>query len=175
MLAYVAHAVCKVLRLRPEFNATFTETHQLQWKAVHLGIAVDTGDGLVVPVIRDADRLSISQLDAAVRVLATKARDGQLKPDELDGGTFTLSNPGSLGPVLRAEAVLNPPQVALLGLPAVLRVPVAIEQANGSYTVEVRPVVRPSLSFDHRALDGGQTIGFLNDLRRILEQSPGQD
>jgi pyruvate/2-oxoglutarate dehydrogenase complex dihydrolipoamide acyltransferase (E2) component len=169
MLAFIAQAVCKVLRKRPDFNATWTETHTLLWQSINLGLAVDTAEGLVVPVIRDADQLSLAQLEARIRQLAQRAREGHLRPDELEGGTFTLSNPGSLGPVLRAEAVLNPPQVALLGLPAMLRVPVAVETGDGSYSVTVRPVIRPSLTFDHRALDGGRVIGFLNDLRHVLE------
>jgi pyruvate/2-oxoglutarate dehydrogenase complex dihydrolipoamide acyltransferase (E2) component len=120
-------------------------------------------------VIRQAEQLSLAELEAAIRSLAERARQGQLRPDELEGGTFTLSNPGSLGPVLRAEAVLNPPQVALLGLPAMLRVPVAVAGADGKYEIAVRPVMRPSLTFDHRALDGGQVIHFLNELRHLLE------
>lgn len=170
VLAFVAKAVTLLLRAKPEFNATFTESHMLQWQAVHLGIAIDTPEGLVVPVIRDADRLDVAGLSHAIRALAQRARDGQLRPDELDGGTFTLSNPGSLGPVLRAEAIINPPQVALLGLPAMLHTPVAQPDGSGGHRVEVRPVIRPSLTFDHRALDGGQVIVFLNDLRHLLEQ-----
>lgn len=172
VLALVAQAVCKLLRLHPEFNATFTESHSLHWQAVNLGIAVDTPDGLVVPVIRDADRLDPMQMDAAIKALAARARDNQLRPEELEGGTFTLSNPGSLGPVLRAEAIINPPQVALLGLPAVLRVPVAMAADDGTYRVEVRPVIRPSLTFDHRALDGSHVIRFLNALRELIETAP---
>jgi pyruvate/2-oxoglutarate dehydrogenase complex dihydrolipoamide acyltransferase (E2) component len=172
LLSMIAQALCKLLRLNPEFNAAFTDSHALHWKAVNLGIAVDTADGLVVPVIRNADTLDVARMDAAIRSLALRARDGQLRPDELDSGTFTLSNPGSLGPVLRAEAIINPPQVALLGLPAVLRAPVAVAGDDGSYRVDVRPIIRPSLTFDHRALDGGQVIGFLNDLRDMLETAP---
>jgi pyruvate/2-oxoglutarate dehydrogenase complex dihydrolipoamide acyltransferase (E2) component len=170
VLACVAKALAAVLRARPAFNATFTDSHYVLWDAVNLGIAVDTPDGLVVPVIRAADRLDVVGLTEAIRALAQRARDGQLRPDELDGGTFTLSNPGSVGPVLRAEAIINPPQVALLGLPAMLHTPVALPDGAGGYRVEVRPVMRPSLTFDHRALDGGQVIEFLNDLRLRLEQ-----
>ncbi|HWI11099.1 MAG TPA: dihydrolipoamide acetyltransferase family protein [Burkholderiaceae bacterium] len=175
LLALIAHALCKVLRLRPNFNASFTDSHTLLWQAVNLGIAIDTRDGLIVPVIKDADKLSPAQIDAAIKSLAARARDNQLRPDELEGGTFTLSNPGSLGPVLRAEAIINPPQVALLGLPAVLRVPVAVDAGDGKFRVEVRQVIRPSLTFDHCALDGGQVIGFLNDLRGLLETAPAFD
>jgi pyruvate/2-oxoglutarate dehydrogenase complex dihydrolipoamide acyltransferase (E2) component len=158
-----------VLRLHPEFNASFTDTHTLLWKPVNLGIAVDTPAGLVVPVIRHADTLSVADIHAAVHELAQRARDGQLLQSELEGGTFTVSNPGALGPVLRAEAIINWPQVAILGLPGVVQTPIAVEK-DGHYSVVVRSIIRPSLSFDHRALDGGQVVAFLNDLKRLLEE-----
>jgi pyruvate/2-oxoglutarate dehydrogenase complex dihydrolipoamide acyltransferase (E2) component len=169
VLAYFAHAACRVLRLHPEFNASFTDTHTLLWKPVNLGIAVDTPAGLVVPVIRHADTLSVADIHAAVHELAQRARDGQLLQSELEGGTFTVSNPGALGPVLRAEAIINWPQVAILGLPGVVETPIAVEK-DGHYSVVVRSIIRPSLSFDHRALDGGQVVAFLNDLKRLLEE-----
>src|SRR4030095_9404837 len=116
-----------------------------------------------------AETRSLEDMDAAITDLAERARSGTLQASELEGGTFTISNPGALGPVLRAEAILNPPQVALLGLPAMVRAPVAIENSPGQYVVEVRPLLRASLTFDHRALDGGQVIRFLNDLKQALE------
>ena len=105
--------------------------------------------------------------------VAARARNGTLRADELEGGTFTISNPGSLGPVLRAEAILNAPQVALLGLPGMVHEPVAVADATNGYRVAVRPLLRPSLTFDHRALDGGHVIRFLNALKRELEQMSG--
>jgi pyruvate/2-oxoglutarate dehydrogenase complex dihydrolipoamide acyltransferase (E2) component len=168
-LAYIAHAVCKDLLQHRALNASFSDTHMLLWKTVNLGIAVDTTDGLVVPVIRGADALSVTEIHTAVQALAQRARDGSLQQSELEGGTFTISNPGSLGPVLRAEAIINIPQVALLGLPAIIHTPVAIAQPDGTHSVAVRPVIRPALTFDHRALDGGQVIEFLNELKRLVE------
>ena len=126
-------------------------------------------EGLVVPVLRNAETLSLQEIDARIADLASRARAGSLHGQELEGGTFTISNPGSLGPVLRAEAILNPPQVALLGIPGLLYAPLAIETTPGRHVVEVRPILRPSLTFDHRALDGGHVIRFLNDLKRTLE------
>lgn len=169
LLAFIARATCVALTEHPELNATFTDDALLVWKEINLGVAVDTEEGLIVPVIRRAERLSVSQLDAAIKDVAAKARNGALKPQDLEGGTFTLSNPGSIGPVLRAEAILNAPQVALLGLPAIQQIPLAVSQADGTYTVEVRPVIRPSLSFDHRALDGGHVVRFLTDVKNRLE------
>jgi pyruvate/2-oxoglutarate dehydrogenase complex dihydrolipoamide acyltransferase (E2) component len=169
VLAFLARAACATLKNHAPLNATYTETGLIVWKVINLGIAVDTPDGLVVPVIRDAGQLSIGELDAAIKRLAERARDGTLTPQELEGGTFTLSNPGSVGPVLRAEAILNAPQVALLGFPAIQQVPVAVAGEDGGYRVEVRPVVRPSLSFDHRPLDGGAVVRFLGDYKQRLE------
>lgn len=171
VLAIIAQAVCALLS-KPEhadLNATFTPHEYLRWQTVNLGIAVDTDDGLVVPVIHAAQTLSCDALSHRIAELAKRARDNALLPDELEGGTFTLSNPGSLGPVIRAEAILNTPQVALLGLPAIMPTPVAIQDGT-EHSVQVRRVVRPSLTFDHRAFDGGKAISFLNALRIELER-----
>jgi pyruvate/2-oxoglutarate dehydrogenase complex dihydrolipoamide acyltransferase (E2) component len=124
-----------------------------------------------VPVIRDAAAKSLEDINSAIASLAEQARLGTLRQEDLEGGTFTISNPGAIGPVLRAEAILNPPQVALLGLPGIQYAPVAIELED--YRVEVRPILRPSLTFDHRALDGGQVIRFLSALKRMLENPKG--
>lgn len=141
----------------------------VQFGAVHLGIAVDTPEGLVVPVVRNAESLNARGLTDAIAALADKARAGTLRPQDMEGGTFTISNPGSMGPVVRAEALLNPPQVALLGLPGIVRAPVAIKDGDG-WAMAVRPLLRLSLSFDHRALDGGPVIAFLNTLKATLER-----
>ena len=169
ILAIIAHAAVAVLRAQKILNAQWTDAALLRFEPVHLGMAVETGDGLVVPVIRNAETLDPAGFTAAIAALAERARAGTLKAEELEGGTFTISNPGAIGPVIRAEALLNPPQIALLGLPGIVRVPRAVE-ADGAWTVEVRPVIRPSLSFDHRAVDGGPVIQFLNQLKERLEQ-----
>lgn len=169
VLAFLARAACAALKSHPDLNASYTETGLMVWQDIHLGIAVDTDEGLVVPVIRHADRLGVSELDAAIKRVAGLARDGKLTPADLEGGTFTISNPGSLGPVLRAEAILNAPQVALLGFPAVLHAPLAVPDGDGGYRLEARPVLRPSLTFDHRPLDGGAVIRFLSDVKNRLE------
>ena len=171
ILTFIAHAAARLLPKHADLNATFTDSHQVRWQTVNLGVGVDTPDGLVVPVIRGAEQLSIEEMGAAIEQIAARARSGALAAQELEGGTFTISNPGALGPVLRAEAILNPPQVALLGLPGMLHAPVAVEAAPGEFRVEVRPLLRPSLTFDHRALDGGHVIRFLNDLKATLESN----
>jgi len=169
VLSYVALAATRMLLEHRALNAAYSETHTFHWRSINLGIAVDTSEGLVVPVIRGAESLGLSELNTAIAEVASRARSRTLRQDELEGCTFTISNPGALGPVLRAEAILNPPQVALLGLPAIQYVPIALEPEN--YRIEVRPVLRPSLTFDHRALDGGQVIRFLSGLKEALEQA----
>lgn len=171
VLSYVARATANLLLEHRDLNAAFRDSHTLRWKVVNLGIAVDTPEGLVVPVIRDAAAKSLEDINSAIASLAEQARLGTLRQEDLEGGTFTISNPGAIGPVLRAEAILNPPQVALLGLPGIQYAPVAIELED--YRVEVRPILRPSLTFDHRALDGGQVIRFLSALKRMLENPKG--
>lgn len=169
ILGLVTHAAVAVLREQGLLNAHWTDEALLRFDAVHLGMAIETDEGLVVPVIRNAAALDPAGLTAAIADLAERARAGQLKPADLEGGTFTISNPGSLGPSIRAEALLNPPQIALLGLPGIVRAPRALE-SEGGWNVEVRPVLRPSLSFDHRAVDGGPVILFLKMLKERLEQ-----
>ncbi|MFM2370819.1 MAG: hypothetical protein RIS85_541, partial [Pseudomonadota bacterium] len=168
LLGLIAHAAVAALIEHPRLNAHWRDDAMVNFATVHLGVAVDTPDGLVVPVIRHAERLSPLGLTEAIAALAAKARDGLLRPDEMDGGTFTISNPGSVGPVLRAEALLNPPQVALLGLPGIVRAPVAVRDGDG-WAMAIRPLMRLSLTFDHRALDGGPVIGFLNTLKARIE------
>ena len=131
---------------------------------------MDAPGGLVVPVIKQrADLWTCEASAAAVRTLAERARDGNLGLEDLTGGTFTLSNPGAVGPTLRAEALLNPPQVALLGLPGLRRIPVVVT-AEGHESIEVRPVLCPSLTFDHRALDGADVVRYLAALTTRVEQ-----
>jgi pyruvate/2-oxoglutarate dehydrogenase complex dihydrolipoamide acyltransferase (E2) component len=169
VLALIAVETAKLLSgAHKRLNATYTDEASLIWDTVNLGIAIDTEDGLVVPVIRDAQTLDAMAIGERIADLAARARANTLQAHELDAGTFTLSNPGSLGPTIRAEAILNTPQVALLGLPGMVRIPRALPDGDG-WKIEVRPVIRPSLTFDHRALDGGNVIAFLNDLKSAIE------
>ena len=164
----IAAAVVATLIEHPRLNAHWQDDAMTVWHEVHLGVAVDAPDGLVVPVIRHAERLNARGLTAEIAAVARKARDGGLRTEDLEGGTFTLSNPGSLGPVLRAEALLNLPQVALLGLPGIVRLARPIPDGAG-WAMAIRQVIRPSLTFDHRALDGGPAIAFLSSLKSKLE------
>lgn len=168
VMAFVARATASVLIEFPQFNATYTERAMLEWESVNLGVAVDAPGGLVVPVIREVQALGVREINAEARRLAERARTGQLVVEELAGGTFTLSNPGSVGPSVRAEALLNPPQVALLGLPGLKRAPVVVGKSPNE-SISIRTVLCPSLTFDHRGLDGGDAVRFLSALTQRVE------
>ncbi|MFC5950464.1 2-oxo acid dehydrogenase subunit E2 [Pseudonocardia lutea] len=168
VLAFLMRAAVAALRVHPDLNASYTETAMLQWSTVNLGVAVDSPGGLVVPVVRAAERLGVAELGVAVKDLAERVRGRGLTGEDLVGGTFTVSNPGAVGPSLRAEALLNPPQVGLLGLPGLRRVPIVVG-AGAEERVEIRSVLCPSLTFDHRALDGGEAIRYLTTLTAAVE------
>ncbi|GGC06828.1 lipoamide acyltransferase component of branched-chain alpha-keto acid dehydrogenase complex [Novosphingobium endophyticum] len=168
VLGLIAHAAVSALVEHRSLNAHWNDEALIQWDHVHLGIAVDTAGGLIVPVIRHAERLNARGLTEEIARVAQAARDGSLSSADLEGGTFTISNPGSVGPVIRAEALLNVPQVALLGLPGIVRAVKVVPDGDG-WATAVRRVIRPSLTFDHRALDGGPVIAFLNTLKIQME------
>lgn len=168
LMAILCHDAARALREHPDLNASLDGDNVVHWDTVNLGVAVDTPGGLVVPVIRDAQDQSAGELTQKIVALADRARSGMLELTDLQAGTFTVSNPGSVGPSLRAEAFLNLPQVAILGLPGVRRVPLAVDTNEGEQ-VEIRRVINLSLSFDHRALDGGEAIRFLMTVRDRLE------
>jgi 2-oxoglutarate dehydrogenase E2 component (dihydrolipoamide succinyltransferase) len=165
-LPLVARATIDALREHPALNATLEgDAYTRHDDAVHLGIAVSLGeDGLIVPVIRNAQDLSAEGLGKAIRDLARRARSRQLEPDEVRGGTFTITNPGQYG-TLMATPVINQPQVGILDLEAVVKRPVVIE----GDAIAVRPMCVLGLSWDHRALDGVLAAQFLASIRRRLE------
>ena len=148
-------------------NASFVESDkdpQIRLhRSVHLGVATATGRGLLVPVVRDADRLSTVELAARISELAEGARAGNLAPTELQGSTFTVSNFGALG-LDDGIPVINYPEAAILGLGAVKQRPVVVD---GS--IVVRPTMRTTLAFDHRVCDGAEAGAFLSELRRLYE------
>jgi 2-oxoglutarate dehydrogenase E2 component (dihydrolipoamide succinyltransferase) len=165
-LPLVARATIDALREHPSLNATLDgDAYTRHDDAVHLGIAVSLGDeGLIVPVIRHAQDLSAEGLGKAIRDVARRARAGQLSPDEVRGGTFTITNPGQHG-TLMATPVINQPQVGILDLEAVVKRPVVLEND----AIAVRPMCVLGLSWDHRALDGVLAAQFLASVRRRLE------
>jgi pyruvate/2-oxoglutarate dehydrogenase complex dihydrolipoamide acyltransferase (E2) component len=168
-LPLVARATVETLREFPALNATLEGEDYTRHEAVHLGIAVSLGEeGLIVPVIRDAQDLSAEGLAKRIRDAAKRARSGGLSPDEVRGGTFTITNPGGYGSIL-ATPVINQPQVAILDTEAVVKRPVVITDADGNDSIAIRPMAFFCLSWDHRALDGAESARFLARLRDRLE------
>jgi 2-oxoglutarate dehydrogenase E2 component (dihydrolipoamide succinyltransferase) len=170
-LPYVARATIDALREHPGLNATLDGELLTVHEQVHLGIAVSLGDdGLIVPVIRNAHELSHEGLAVRIQDVAERARKKQLSPDELSGGTFTITNPGAFGALL-ATPIINQPQIAILDLEAVVKRPVVVTDAEGRDSIAVRPMAYLCMSWDHRALDGAVAARFLATLKRLVEGS----
>jgi pyruvate/2-oxoglutarate dehydrogenase complex dihydrolipoamide acyltransferase (E2) component len=168
-LAYIGRCVVAALREHPQLNATLEGDKLTTYDAVHLGIAVSLeADGLIVPVVRDAQDLSEEGLGKAVRDIARRARARQLDPEEVRGGTFTITNPGQFGSIM-ATPIISQPQVAILDLEAVVKRPVVITDAAGNDAIAIRPMCILGLSWDHRALDGVLAARFLATVKRHAE------
>jgi pyruvate/2-oxoglutarate dehydrogenase complex dihydrolipoamide acyltransferase (E2) component len=171
-LPYIARATIETLREFPQLNATLEDDTVTTYDGVHLGIAVSLGEGgLIVPVIRDAQELSVEGLAARIKDLAQRARVNQLTPDEVRGGSFTITNPGGYGSII-ATPVINQPQVAILDTEAVVKRPVVITDELGNDSIAIRPMTYLCMSWDHRALDGALAAQFLSALRKKLESWP---
>src|SRR5437764_904624 len=168
-----APAAIAALREHPSLNAWLEGERYTAHQAVHLGIAVSLGeDGLIVPVVHDAHELSVEGLAARIKDLARRARSRELTPDDVRGGTFTITNPGQYGSIM-ATPIINQPQVAILDLEAVVKRPVVVTDDAGNDSSAIRPTTILGLSWDHRALDGAQAAQFLASVKRHLEGSTG--
>jgi pyruvate dehydrogenase E2 component (dihydrolipoyllysine-residue acetyltransferase) len=168
-LPLVARAVVDTLREFPDLNARLEGDTITRFSEVHLGIAVSLGaDGLIVPVIREAQDLAPEGLGRAIKDLAARARSKQLTPDEVQGATFTITNPGAAGAIF-ATPVIDVPQVGILDLEAIVRRPVVVTTADGSEGIAIRPMANLILGWDHRAMDGIYAAQFLTALRHQLE------
>ena len=168
-LPYIARATIDTLREFPQLNATLEDDTLTTYDGVHLGIAVSLGKGgLIVPVIRDAQELSVEGLAKRIKDLAVRARNNELTPDEVRGGSFTITNPGGYGSII-ATPVINQPQVAILDTEAVVKRPVVITDELGNDSIAIRPMTYLCMSWDHRALDGALAAQFLSGLRKRLE------
>ncbi len=169
-LPFIANAVCRALEDFPNLNASVHGDSLILHPHVNLGIAVDLGaEGLVAPVIKAAERLSVAQLADAIAEIAQRSRAGKLKPDDFAGGTYTLSNSGTFGTLITA-AIINQPQVAILSTDGVRKKPVVVETSEGD-SIAIRPVGVLAQSFDHRAVDGAYSAAFLDRVRKIIETS----
>jgi pyruvate/2-oxoglutarate dehydrogenase complex dihydrolipoamide acyltransferase (E2) component len=166
-LAFVAAATVESLGRHPILNASIDGEEIVYHDDVNLGIAVALETGLIVPVIRRAQRLSLEGLAGEIGELASRARSGQLQPDDVAGGTFTITNPGQFGAVL-ATPIINQPQVGILDLEAVVKRPVVIGE-DGDESIAIRPMTNLCMSWDHRALDGAEAARFLGEVKTRLE------
>ena len=166
-LPFIVHAVVRAVREYPGLNASVVEETIVEKQDVNVAVAVETEKGLLVPVVRNADRLSLAGLAAAIDDLSTRARNRKLSPDELRGGTITISNPGRMGN-LYGFAIINQPQVAILRMGEMVKRPV-VRTLEGEDAIVIRPMMHLALSYDHRAVDGQPANGFLYRIRELLE------
>ena len=167
-LPFVCAATCEALAEFPLINASFGHDALIVHRRVNLGIAVDLGfEGLLVPVLRDANHKNVRGLAREIQGLVRKARNNTLVPDELSGGTYTISNSGSFGTLITAP-IINQPQVAILSLDGVHKKPTVIEGPDGE-AIAIRPIGVLAQSFDHRAFDGAYSAAFLRRLKQALE------
>ncbi|TSD98525.1 2-oxoglutarate dehydrogenase, E2 component, dihydrolipoamide succinyltransferase [Gordonia rubripertincta] len=171
-LPFIAKAVVEALKAHPNVNASIDEDAKeiTYYDKVHLGIAVDTPQGLLSPVIHNADDLSVAGLARAIADIAARARSNGLKPDELAGGTFTITNIGSQG-ALFDTPILVPPQAAMLGTGAIVKRPVVITGEDGSESIAVRSMSYLPLTYDHRLIDGADAGRFLTTVKKRLEEA----
>ena len=171
-LPFIVHAVVRALKEFPALNASVIEDAIVEKKNINVGLAVETEKGLVVPVVRNADRLSLSGLAAEIDDLAGRARSRKLSADDLQGGTFTVSNPGRRGN-LYGFAIINQPQVGIVRMGEMVKRPV-VREVGDEEAIVIRPMMHIALSYDHRAVDGSPANGFLYRIRELLE-SPEYD
>jgi 2-oxoglutarate dehydrogenase E2 component (dihydrolipoamide succinyltransferase) len=168
-LAFVARATVDAIREHPALNAWLEGEKYTRHHDVNLGIAVSLGeDGLIVPVIQGAHELSVEGLATRIRDVAKRARARELSPDDVRGGTFTITNPGQYGSIM-ATPIINLPQVGILDFEAVIKRAVVVTDADGNDSIAIRPMTILGLSWDHRALDGALSAQFLATLKRLLE------
>lgn len=162
-MSFFTKAVTEALKLFPSVNAQLEGNEMIMHDYADIGIAVSSPKGLMVPVVRNAEQMSLAQIEREIKRLAVKARDGKITPDDMTGGTFTITNGGVFGSML-STPIINPPQSAILGMHNVVERPVAI---NGK--VEIRPIMYVALSYDHRIIDGKESVGFLVKVKEMLE------
>ncbi len=162
-MSFFTKAVTEALNLFPAVNAQIDGNETVFHNYADIGIAVSSPKGLMVPVVRNAEQMTLAEIEKEIKRLAVKARDGKITPDDMTGGTFTITNGGVFGSML-STPIINPPQSAILGMHNIVERPVAI---NGK--VEIRPIMYVALSYDHRIIDGKESVGFLVKVKEMLE------
>jgi len=162
-MSFFTKAVTEALNLFPTVNAQIDGKEMILHDYADIGIAVSSPKGLMVPVVRNAEQMSLADIEREIKRLAIKARDGKITPDEMAGGTFTITNGGVFGSML-STPIINPPQSAILGMHNIVQRPVAIDGK-----VEIRPIMYVALSYDHRIIDGKESVSFLVKVKEMLE------
>ena len=162
-MSFFTLAVVRALKLFPDVNSMIDGDYKMSYDFADISIAVSGPKGLMVPVIRNAEKLTFNGVEQEVKRLALRARDGEITVDEMTGGTFTITNGGVFGSML-STPIINPPQSGILGMHNIVERPVAI---NGK--VEIRPIMYVALSYDHRIIDGKESVGFLVAVKEALE------
>jgi 2-oxoglutarate dehydrogenase E2 component (dihydrolipoamide succinyltransferase) len=168
-LPFFALAAVEALKQYPMLNASITGDQIVYHDAEHLGVAVDTERGLLVPVIKDAGSMNIAGIARRIADLADRTRNNKITPDELGGGTFTLTNTGSRG-ALFDTPIINQPQTGILGTGAMVRRPLVVKDPDGGETIAIRSMVYLALSYDHRIVDGADAARFLGTVKERLEE-----
>jgi 2-oxoisovalerate dehydrogenase E2 component (dihydrolipoyl transacylase) len=167
-LPFVAQILCEALKQFPWLNSTWTDEGVILKRYVNLGIAVSIPDGLIVPVVKDADKLGFTDLVRVLNDLVERARNKQLKPEEVQAGTFTLNNTGATGSIA-SQPIINQPQAAILTTESIVKRPVVVDDA-----IAIRHMMNMCLSFDHRIIDGMMAGQFLAaNKKRLEEWTPG--
>lgn len=162
-MSFFTKAVTEALNLFPSVNAQIDGNEIIYHNYADIGIAVSSPKGLMVPVVRNAEQMTLAEIEKEIKRLAIKARDGKITPDEMTGGTFTITNGGVFGSMM-STPIINPPQSAILGMHNIVERPVAIDGK-----VEIRPMMYLALSYDHRIIDGKESVSFLVKVKEMLE------
>jgi 2-oxoglutarate dehydrogenase E2 component (dihydrolipoamide succinyltransferase) len=169
-LAFIARAVVDGLQRWPRMNAEIRGDQIVLKQFVNLGIAValDDGKGLIVPVVRNAEEKNLLGIARAIQDLAERARTKKLSPDEVQGGTFTITNPGGFG-AIGGTPIINQPQVGIIDVEAIVKRPWVVSDEQGNDTIAIRPIMNLCISYDHRLIDGAYAAPFMRDIRTNLE------
>jgi 2-oxoglutarate dehydrogenase E2 component (dihydrolipoamide succinyltransferase) len=162
-MSFFTKAVTEALRQFPTINSMLDGDYMISYDYADIGIAVSSPKGLMVPVVRNAEQMSLAEIEAEIKRLAIKARDGKIDIADMEGGTFTITNGGVFGSML-STPIINPPQSAILGMHNIVERPVAIDGE-----VKIRPIMFLALSYDHRIIDGKESVGFLKAIKDMIE------
>jgi len=166
LMSFFVKATIDALKQFPQLNAEIRDNDIVYRNYFDIGVAIATDRGLVVPVLRNAERLSFAELEKAIGDFARRAKDGKLKPDDLEGGTFTITNGGAFGSLL-STPIINPPQTGILGMHTIQERPVAIQGQ-----IVIRPMMYVALTYDHRIVDGREAVLCLRRVKEAVETPP---